>query len=89
MYTIGKIQQFVENGGRYEKGREPAYGEPFYSDYMEQLVKRDYQIGDKLQVEMDDGLIYSGILMQADWRYIKLIISGNKIWKSQKMMLYK
>lgn len=84
MYTIGKIQQFVENGGRFEKNREPAYGEPFHSDYMEQLVKRDYQIGDKLQVEMDDGVIYSGILMNAYWRYIKLIISGNKIWKNKK-----
>lgn len=27
--TISTIQQFVKNGGRYEKDREPAYGELF------------------------------------------------------------
>lgn len=31
--TISTIQQFVKNGGRYEKDREPAYGEPFYGKY--------------------------------------------------------
>ena len=68
--TISTIQQFVKNGGRYEKDREPAYGEPFYGKYMEQLIKRDYELGDKIQVEMDNGKVYSGLLMRNAWYYM-------------------
>lgn len=82
--TISTIQQFVKNGGRYEKDREPAYGEPFYGKYMEQLIKRDYELGDKIQVEMDNGKVYSGLLMRNAWYYMDLLVSGSKIWKSRQ-----
>lgn len=81
---ISTIQQFVKNGGRYEKDREPAYGEPFYGKYMEQLIKRDYELGDKIQVEMDNGKVYSGLLMRNAWYYMDLLVSGSKIWKSRQ-----
>ena len=81
--TISTIQQFVKNGGRYEKDREPAYGEPFYGKYMEQLIKKDYELGDKIQVEMDNGKVYSGVLMRNAWYYMDLLVSGSKIWKSK------
>ena len=86
MFTdeISTIQQFVKNGGRYEKGREPAYGEPFYGKYMEQLIKKDYELGDKIQVEMDNGKVYSGVLMRNAWYYMDLLVSGSKIWKSRQ-----
>lgn len=82
--TISTIQQFVKNGGRYEKGREPAYGEPFYGKYMEQLIKKDYELGDKIQIEMDNGKVYSGLLMRNAWYYMDLLVSGSKIWKSRQ-----
>lgn len=82
--TISTIQQFVKNGGRYEKDREPVCGEPFYGKYMEQLVKRDYELGDKIQVEMDNGKVYSGLLMRNAWSYMDLLVSGSKIWKSRQ-----
>ena len=82
--TISTIQQFVKNGGRYEKDREPAYGEPFYGKYMEQLIKRDYELGDKIQVEMDNGKVYSGHLMRNAWYFMDLLVSGSKIWKSRQ-----
>lgn len=82
--TISTIQQFVKNGGRYEKDREPAYGEPFYGKYMEQLIKKDYELGDKIQVEMDNGKVYSGVLMRNAWYYMDLLVSGSKIWKSRQ-----
>lgn len=81
---ISTIQQFVKNGGRYEKGREPAYGEPFYGKYMEQLIKKDYELGDKIQIEMDNGKVYSGLLMRNAWYYMDLLVSGSKIWKSRQ-----
>ena len=82
--TISTIQQFVKNGGRYEKDREPAYGEPFYGKYMEQLIKKDYELGDKIQIEMDNGKLYSGLLMRNAWYYMDLLVSGSKIWKSRQ-----
>lgn len=84
MFTdeISTIQQFVKNGGRYKKGKEPAYGEPFYGKYMEQLIKKDYELGDKIQIEMDNGKVYSGLLMRNAWYYMDLLVSGSKIWKS-------
>lgn len=85
---ISTIQQFVKNGGRYEKDREPAYGEPFYGKYMAQLVKRDYELGDKIQVEMDNGNVYSGLLMRNTWCDIDLLVSGSKIWKNRQNLKY-
>ena len=86
--TISTIQQFVKNGGRYEKDREPAYGEPFYGKYMEQLIKKDYELGDKIQVEMDNGKVYSGLLMRNTWCDIDLLVSGSKIWKNRQNLKY-
>ena len=85
---ISTIQQFVKNGGRYEKDREPGCGEPFYGKYMEQLVKRDYELGDKIQVEMDNGEVYSGLLMRNTWCDIDLLVSGSKIWKNRQNLKY-
>ena len=86
--TISTIQQFVKNGGRYEKDREPAYGEPFYGKYMEQLIKKDYELGDKIQIEMDNGKVYSGLLMRNTWCDIDLLVSGSKIWKNRQNLKY-
>lgn len=85
---ISTIQQFVKNGGRYEKDREPAYGEPFYGKYMAQLIKKDYELGDKIQVEMDNGKVYSGLLMRNTWCDIDLLVSGSKIWKNRQNLKY-
>ena len=49
MSLISKLYDFVENKGRFEKGREPVYGEPFYHDYVYQLIKSKYEIGDKVK----------------------------------------
>lgn len=86
--TISTIQQFVKNGGRYKKDREPVCGEPFYGKYMAQLVKRDYELGDKIQVEMDNGEVYSGLLMRNTWCDIDLLVSGSKIWKNRQNLKY-
>lgn len=48
MDLISKLYDFVENGGRLEAGKEPVYGEPFYPEYMCQLVKSTYEIGDRV-----------------------------------------
>ena len=55
MDLISKLYDFVENGGRLEAGKEPVYGEPFYPEYMCQLVKSTYEIGDRVQVESENG----------------------------------
>lgn len=81
---ISTIQQFVKNGGRYEKDREPAYGEPFYGEYMQQLIKKDYELGDKIQVEMDNGKVYSGLLMRSCCRDVEILVLGNKVWKNRQ-----
>ena len=86
--TISTIRQFVKNGGRYEKDREPVCGEPFYGKYMAQLVERDYELGDKIQVEMDNGNVYSGLLMRNTWCDIDLLVSGSKIWKNRQNLKY-
>lgn len=62
MSLISKLYDFVENKGRFEKGREPVYGEPFYHDYAYQLIKSKYEIGDRLRVESEDGTI-EGIMI--------------------------
>lgn len=86
--TISTIQQFVKNGGRYKKDREPVCGEPFYGKYMAQLIKKDYELGDKIQVEMDNGKVYSGLLMRNTWCDIDLLVSGSKIWKNRQNLKY-
>ena len=80
MDIINKLYTFVENGGRLEKGREPVYGEPFYHDYVYQLIKSKYEIGDRLGVESEDGTI-EGIMISFCNYEITLLTSGNKVWK--------
>ena len=80
MDIINKLYTFVENGGRLEKGREPVYGEPFYHDYVYQLIKSKYEIGDRLRVESEDGTI-EGIMISFCNYEITLLTSGNKVWK--------
>ena len=80
MDIINKLYTFVENGGRLEKGREPVYGEPFYHDYMYQLIKLKYEIGDRLRIESEDGTI-EGIMISFCNYEITLLTSGNKVWK--------
>ena len=52
---IKKIMQFVENGGRFHKGVEPKYGEPFYADYMKQYISENFMLGDKLHIKTDSA----------------------------------
>ena len=80
MNLISKLYDFVENGGRLEKDREPVYGEPFYHDYIYQLIKSKYEIGDRLRVESEDGTI-EGIMISVLNHEITLLTSGNKVWK--------
>lgn len=80
MSLISKLYDFVENKGRFEKGREPVYGEPFYHDYVYQLIKSKYEIGDRLRVESEDGTI-EGIMISFCNYEITLLTSGNKVWK--------
>lgn len=75
MDIINKLYTFVENGGRLEKGREPVYGEPFYHDYMYQLIKLKYEIGDRLRIESEDGTI-EGIMISFCNYEITLLTCG-------------
>lgn len=83
MDLISKLYDFVENGGRLEAGKEPVYGEPFYPEYMCQLVKSTYEIGDRVQVESENGMC-SGVIIALDGYDMTLLISGNKVWKNQQ-----
>ena len=85
MDIINKLYTFVENGGRLEKGREPVYGEPFYHDYMYQLIKLKYEIGDRLRIESEDGTI-EGIMISFCNYEITLLTSGNKVWKRKNAL---
>ena len=77
MNLISKLYDFVENGGRLEKDREPVYGEPFYHDYIYQLIKSKYEIGDRLRVESEDGTI-EGIMISVLNHEITLLTSGRE-----------
>ena len=83
MDLISKLYDFVENGGRLEAGKEPVYGEPFYPEYMCQLVKSTYEIGDRVQVESENGMC-SGVIIALGGYDMTLLISGNKVWKNQQ-----
>lgn len=83
MDLISKLYDFVENGGRLEAGKEPVYGEPFYPEYMCQLVKSTYEIGDRVQVESENGMC-SGVIIALGGYDMTLLISGHKVWKNQQ-----
>lgn len=45
---IQKLKDFVENGGRIRKEKEPRIGEPFYGKYMKQYITKTFHPGNKI-----------------------------------------
>lgn len=80
---LNKIMQFVENGGRFHKGVEPKYGEPFYADYMKQYISENFTLGDKLHIKTDSAE-FDGILLDISWNYIYFLIAGRKVHKDKR-----
>lgn len=52
MSIIEQLQTFVGNGGRIRAGVEPKYGEPFYGAHMEQRLKKEFHVGDRVHIKI-------------------------------------
>lgn len=90
--TIENILQFIENKGLIDSSRPPRIGEPFYEEWMQEVVnKLSLKIGDKIKItyqyDKQNELTLTGILINdMDWNadWIKLLTEGKKLWKSRK-----
>lgn len=102
--TINKLSEFVDNGGRLNKGVEPKFGEPFYDQYRMLTTKRDFSVGDKVSVvysgnmyqDINDPDEYEwmncekveGIVLAIDIYDLVLLVKGKKVWANRQNVRY-
>lgn len=98
--VLENLSLFVDNGGRYNKGIEPKFGEPFYDQYRMLTTKRDFSVGDKVSVvysgnmyqDINDLNEYEwmncekieGIVLSIDVYDLVLLVKGKKVWANRQ-----
>lgn len=81
---LGEMISFIENGGRLRAGDEPKYGEPFYGEYMQQYINRNYKPGDRVRITTDNDT-FEGIILVIDTEYrLELLLSGRTVHKDKR-----
>ena len=91
-FMQNKLKDFVKNGGRIQKNREPKFEEPFYREYMEQFIDRNYNLGDKVKVIEKRGnsesTLHEGIIIKKSNHLFALLTSGKKVYKNKQNKKY-
>lgn len=83
MDVISRLNQFVVNDGRFETGKEPKYGDPFFMDSIMYDLKKKCELGDQIKAETTHGTI-SGVLTYLNSYGFEVMTSGKKIWNSKR-----
>lgn len=84
---IEQLISFVENGGRIRENEEPKFGEPFYGEYMEQILPLHYKPGDRVKIvekiHDNESKTYEGMIIAFGYA-LKLLVSGRKVHKDKR-----
>ena len=80
---IKELQEFVKNGGRLRYGEEPAYGEPFYDEYMHQYISANFSLGDKVRITTESKA-YDGIIIDIGAYHLTTLTSGRTVHKDRR-----
>ena len=87
MSIIEQLQTFVDNGGRIQTGVEPKYGEPFYGTYIEQKLKKEFHVGNRVHIKIKyrskKREEYDCLILNIGYSF-EVLISGKQVWKSKK-----
>lgn len=87
MSIIKQLQTFVDNGGRIQTGVEPKYGEPFYEAYMEQRLKKEFHVGDRVHIKIkyrsQRREEYDCLILNIGYSF-EVLISGKQVWKNKR-----
>ena len=87
MSIIEQLQTFVDNGGRIQTGVEPKYGEPFYEAYMEQRLKKEFHVGDRVHIKIkyrsQRREEYDCLILNIGYSF-EVLISGKQVWKNKR-----
>ena len=87
MSIIEQLQTFVGNGGRIRAGVEPKYGESFYGAHMEQRLKKEFHVGDRVHIKIKyrskKREEYDCLILNIGYSF-EVLISGKQVWKSKK-----
>lgn len=86
---LDKLQSFAANGGRFAATQEPKWGEPFYENYMNHVLQRDYAPGDKVRIcikypNSGASKTYESATILRFGYNLEILKQGKTVWKDRK-----